>query len=516
MLTAAQATPGNSEGEGQPPASGLPVASTPPPVGRRRFSLRFCITAGFLLCFLLALSITLLSYCVLVHLQTKLHFLEVADTVVLELQQARRFEKNFFLYGTNLADALAQVHTAQQLLRVNAGRLAEVVGSKQVEALQQELLRYAQGLDACLTEGQLDAEGKQRARAEVEAELRRSGAAVLAQGLNLVQQERQAVARMLALAKQVPMYYLGFLFMVMAFLAHKLSRQILGPLARLKRFTRRIAQGDVTPLTPVHHYQDELYDLTQAMNLMLAELQRRQEVLMQTQKLRALGTLTAGVAHELNNPINNITLTAYTLRDDGQSLTGAEKVEMLQEIINESDRLRDIVGNLLDYARESEISREPLDLGQLLQGTLLLVSKQIKLAGARLEVELPPSLPPVSGDRRQLRQAILNILINALDAIAEDGRIRVVVCQENPETVALAIQDNGVGISPAILPYIFDPFFTTKPPGHGTGLGLAVSQGIIARHGGAIRVASEPGRGTTLTVLLPVERGAAPDPALSG
>jgi len=505
MVNAAHASPSAGAVRAQPPEPGLPTAA---PAARPRLSLWFRITSGFLICFLLALGITLLSYYVLLHLQTKLHFLEVADTLVLELQQARRFEKNFFLYGTNLSDALAHVHTAQQLLRVNAGQLAEVVGAGQVQDLQQELGRYAQRLEACGAGGQTGG-GEQRPRAEVEADLRRSGAAVLAQGLNLVQQERQAVARMLTLAKQVPIYYLGFLFVVMAFLAHKLSRQILGPLARLKRFTRRIAQGDFTPLTPVHVYQDELYDLTQAMNLMLAELQRRQDILMQTQKLRALGTLTAGIAHELNNPINNITLTAYTLRDDGQALSEADKAEMLQEIINESDRLRGIVSNLLDYARESEIAMEPLDLGSLLRETLLLVKKQIKLAGVRLELDLPPTLPQVYGDRRQLRQVILNILINALDAVAREGEIRVAVFPENADTIALAITDNGPGIPPAILPYIFDPFFTTKPPGHGTGLGLAVSQGIIARHGGSIRVASEPGQGTTFTVLLPVDRRAA-------
>lgn len=483
-----------------------------PPLGQPRLSVRFRIGFGFLICFLLSLSITLLSFYILVHLQTKLHFLEVADTFMLELQQARRFEKNFFLYGTNLTDALAHLQTAQQLIRVNAEQLAEVVGEAQIQGLQQEVARYAQLLEAFLGKSEPQRVSQQRPRLELEPELRRSGAAALSQGLHLVQQERQAVSRMLALAKQVPIFFLVFLFATMAFLAHKLSRQILGPLSRLKKFTQRIAQGDFTPLSPVYLYQDELYDLTQAMNFMLAELHRRQEILIQSQKLRALGTLTAGIAHELNNPINNITLTAYGLRDDAQGLTSTEKAEMLQEVINEADRLRGIVANLLDYARESEISMEPLNLAQLLHETLLLVGKQIKLAGVHLSMTLPETLPPLQGDRRQLRQVLLNILINALDAIPPQGHISITVSQDNPEAIALAIQDDGPGISPTILPYIFDPFFTTKPPGRGTGLGLAVSQGIIARHGGAIQVASEPGQGTTFTIILPIAKNVASSP----
>ncbi len=485
-----------------PSAAAEPTA----PASRTRLSLRCRIIAGFSICFCLSLSITLLSLYVLLQLQTKQHFLEVADTFMLELQQARRFEKNFFLYGTNLADALAHVHTAQQLMRVNAAQLAEVVGLAQVEGLQQEIQQYAQLLEALLATTAASGETAS-GRGPLEADLRRHGAAVLTQGLHLVHQERQAVAHMLALAKRVPLYFLAFLFVVMAFLAHKLSRQILGPLSRLKQFTQRIAQGETAPVPPTHGYQDELHDLTQALRTMVAELQRRQEIMTQSEKLRALGTLTAGIAHELNNPINNITLTAYGLRDEGASCHQAERTAMVQEIIDEADRLRGIVSHLLDYARESEVILEPVDLTQLLQETLLLVSKQVKLAGAQLELDLPPHLPVVQGDRRQLRQALLNLILNALDAIPPQGRIHIAAHPEGAEAVAITITDNGLGIPAAILPSIFDPFFTTKPPGQGTGLGLAVSQGIITRHGGTIRVASKEGQGSTFTVILPVKKG---------
>lgn len=471
---------------------------------RRRISLRFRIASGFLICFFMALSITLLSLYVLIQLQTKLHFLEVADNCMLELQQARRFEKNFFLYGTNLDDALDHVKTALKFLQINAVQLEEVVGPKNLANILHQVRNYEIQLKKLQDSTHSGFKTDQEQRTTLEPDLRKYGAEMLSLGLNVVQQERQSVYRMLALAKQVPIYFLLCLFVVMAFLAHKLSRQILGPLSRLMKFTRRIAKGEFTPIEPPRFYRDEFNDLMEAMNFMLAELHHRQEILMQSHKLRAIGTLTAGIAHELNNPINNITLTAYTLRDDYQSLSDAEKKEMIQELINQAGRSQGIISNLLDFSRESEASMEPLDLMQLIEETMLLAGNQIKLAGARLNFTFSPDVPRLYGDRQQLSQVLLNILINALDVVPENGHIQITITQEAPDFVAVKIRDDGPGIPENILPHIFDPFFTTKPPGKGTGLGLAVSQGIISRHGGQILVESEPGKGTTFTVVLPV------------
>lgn len=469
--------------------------------GRRHLSLRFRIASGFLICFFMALSITLLSLYVLFQLQTKLYFLEVADNFMLELQQARRFEKNFFLYGTNLDDALSHLHTASKLLQLHAMQLEEVVGRGNLQVMAHKVRAYEILLEKLQQSMQSVSDADRTALA---AELRKVGAEMLALGLEVVHQERQSVHRMLTLAQQVPVYFLICLFAVMALLAHKLSRQILGPLSRLMKQTRRIAQGEFLPLAATGGYRDEFYDLMQAMNFMLAEIHRRQEILMQSHKLRAIGTLTAGIAHELNNPINNIILTAYSLRDDYSTTSEAERKEMIQELISQADRCRGIISNLLDFSRESEAVMEPLDLGPLLTETVALVNKQIKLAGARLHLHIPQQAGRLYGDRQQLSQVFLNIILNALDAMPENGRLEISLTQPTPESLAIQIQDNGPGIPAAILPHIFDPFFTTKPPGKGTGLGLAVSQGIIARHGGQILVDSQPGQGTTFTVVLPV------------
>ena len=167
---------------------------------------------------------------------------------MLELQQARRFEKNFFLYGTNLNDALEHVKVASEILQLNSVQLTEVVGQKKLTDILYQIKNYENLLQKLQDSTLPDANTGREERNILEAELRKFGAEMLSLGLSILQQERQSVYRMLVLAKQVPIYFLIILFVVMAFLAHKLSRQILGPLSRLMKHTQRIARGEFTSL----------------------------------------------------------------------------------------------------------------------------------------------------------------------------------------------------------------------------------------------------------------------------
>jgi signal transduction histidine kinase len=193
------------------------------------------------------------------------------------------------------------------------------------------------------------------------------------------------------------------------------------------------------------------------------------------------------------------------LLEDYDSLDDGERREMIEDIVSEAKRSKDIISNLLDFARESGSQLEPLDLRQLLQDTITLAGNQIKLSGIRIEFQATDILPRVHGDSQQLRQVFLNLILNAIDASTKGDKIQVVVLPaDNPNYVAVKVIDTGEGIPEHILSSIFDPFFTTKGKGKGTGLGLSVSQGIIAKHGGRIRVSSREGEGSTFTVTLPV------------
>ena len=303
----------------------------------------------------------------------------------------------------------------------------------------------------------------------------------------------------------MPPIFLATLLVLSVIIANFLARQMLGPLTRLVAAAQRIAQGDFTPMQPARWYRDEFSNLASALNMMVGELARRQKVLVQSHKLRAVGTLTAGVAHELNNPINNIVLTAEMLKEDYFSLSDDERLDMVNDLVEQAGRSQKIVRNLLDFARESKMQTERLDLADLLRGTANLAANQIKLSGAKVLMEIPENLPPIHGDRQSLSQVFLNLLLNAPDhAVGKGGRVAISAEEAREgDFVLVKVSDDGQGIPAHVLPYIFDPFFTTKSKGKGTGLGLSVSLGIVRQHGGDIHVESELGKGTTFTVLLP-------------
>jgi signal transduction histidine kinase len=474
--------------------------------GTRWQSIRWRIAAGFLICFLFTLIITLLWIFSIKHLKPKIQFLETANNFTFEIQQARRYEKNYFLYGTNLDDALSHADTAYNFLQINALHFKNIIREESFLGLLKHAEEYRTLLKKLPPVPVVGLPNNTSQKSTLEAELRGHGAQMISLAQSITLREKQAMEDLMHWNELVPFYCLAIFFLFIMYMAQKLTREILGPLGRLLRYTKRITQGEFHALIPVQTDRDEFADLIQAMNRMLSELNRRQEFLIQSHKLRAIGTLTAGVAHELNNPINNITLTAHMLRDGYKDLAETEKQEMIQDIVSQAERSQRIIGDLLDFARKSEYKIEPLDLGQLVQETVRLAGNQIKIANAEIEIEISPDLPPLQGDRQQLSQVFLNILLNALDAVDPGGRIWISTALEEPDLIAIKIADNGQGITEQVMPHIFDPFYTTKPLGKGTGLGLAVSQGIIARHGGEIDVASQEGEGTIFTITLPVSK----------
>jgi signal transduction histidine kinase len=226
--------------------------------------------------------------------------------------------------------------------------------------------------------------------------------------------------------------------------------------------------------------------------------------LVQTHKLKAIGTLTAGVAHELNNPINNIMLIAARLQEDFADLPDDEKMGMAGDLVSESERARTIVRNLLDFARESESEQQALDIPKIISDTLLLASNQARLAGVKIRTETAKALPAVHGDSGQLTQVFLNLVLNALDAMPTGGTLTIAVRPAlDGDELEVDFTDTGIGIPEQHISSVFDPFFTSKKKAKGTGLGLSVSLGIIKQHGGDIRVRSRVGEGTTFTVSLP-------------
>ena len=341
-------------------------------------------------------------------------------------------------------------------------------------------------------------------RAEIEGRLRVYGAELVSFALELAGRERSTVRTLLGVSKGVPVAFLLLILVLSVYSANFVSRHIIGRLNRMMEITRKIGEGDLAPIVPVRRYRDEFTNLVVALNHMLQEVEHRHEIMVQSHKLRAVGRLTAGVAHELNNPINNIMLTAALLQEDYQSLPESERVEMITDLVEQAERSRKIVRNLLDFARESEMQLGRLEVSEIVNESIALVANQLKLSKIKVDVQIDDNLPPVDGDRQYLNQIFVNLILNAVDAMPDGGTLSVTAeAASEASFLAIKVEDTGAGIPEHIRQSIFDPFFTTKPTGKGTGLGLPVSLGIARRHGGDIRVQSSPGRGTTFTVLLP-------------
>ncbi|MBI5248598.1 MAG: sensor histidine kinase, partial [Desulfomonile tiedjei] len=269
----------------------------------------------------------------------------------------------------------------------------------------------------------------------------------------------------------------------------------------------KIAQGDFTPIPEEESHSEEFVPLFRAFNRMISELEERQEQLLQARKIAAIGTFTSGIAHELNNPVNNIVLTAESLKEDFDEIDGEEALGMIQDILIQSERASEIIKNLLDFSRSERPEMTSVSIPSIIQDTMRLVRNQLLLSSVDEETNISPGLPFVCGDYKSLQQVFLNLFINAVHAMPEGGTLSTRAwASDDGEWVKIEVRDTGIGIEPGDIPHIFDPFFTTKEVGKGTGLGLSVTYGILQKHGGRIEVQSGKGKSTTFVIMLPGEK----------
>jgi len=308
-------------------------------------------------------------------------------------------------------------------------------------------------------------------------------------------------------------------------------RLVLRPVREMVKATERIGRGDLLALVPVYQ-EDEMGRLAASFNEMadslakaraerlelLNDLERQveertealraaQAQLIQTEKLASLGQLSASIAHEINNPLAGILtfskLLIRNIEDGGDPEKLRESIlKNLRLIERETDRCRGIVRNLLDFARQRPLVLSDVEVNKALEEALSLLNHKIEMQQIALEKKLGPQVF-VSADFGQLRQAFVNILLNACDAMPDGGRLTVSTgTLPDGKRVEVAFTDTGPGIAPENLNRIFDPFFTTKEMG--TGLGLSVVYGIVQKHGGDMKAESRPGGGTTMRIRLPL------------
>ena len=331
---------------------------------------------------------------------------------------------------------------------------------------------------------------------------------------------------------------IGFILLISLSAGWLLHRMIYLPLADLEKGAKRLSLGNFDRTIPVRG-EDEFGSLARSSNTMMAALKKSRQELQEwvqtleqkvnerTQELRlaeaevargeklaSIGQLAAGIAHELNNPLTGVLTFTHLLRK--KMPEGSQDAEDLDLVIRETKRCASIIRRLLDFAREKTPEKAQVNLNGLIEETVRFIERSAALQHIEIALDLDPDLPPLFVDADLIKQVLINVLVNAQQAITEHGNILVrsrvhesrkfTNCgDESVRAVEIAITDTGCGIPKANLQRIFDPFFTSKEVGKGTGLGLSVSYGIVRSHGGDIEVESTEGEGTTFRVFLPAK-----------
>ncbi len=287
------------------------------------------------------------------------------------------------------------------------------------------------------------------------------------------------------------------------------SRRITKPIERLCLATREVGQGQFD-VQVERTSQDEIGDLAESFNQMASELDVREKVLKETQgalvqseKMSAFGQLSAGIAHEIKNPLAGIL---------GFAQLSLRKVDVnnplhknLTIIEKETKRCKNIIANLLKFSRQDKVALCRTDITQVVQDAVTIVDHQLGIHQVRIESDLESSLPEIMANGNQIQQVLMNLFINAQQAMeGKPGLVRISTRRLDSECIQIRLEDDGPGIPAEIQSHIFEPFYTTKPAGTGTGLGLSVTYGIIKDHKGTIEVESEPGQGATFIITLPI------------
>jgi len=424
--------------------------------------------------------------------------------------EMRRFEKNHFLYGqtSDLEDHARYVVRARELLRRDAAVIDALAGSGAAARLESDLARYAEAM----TEHARDPLNE-----TLSADVRSRGNRIVTLGEQLALRERQSVDAALKAHRRNFLVLLLVVATILVATGFLLARRVTRPLQAMENHMEAIASGQLTRLTPDSHDR-EFVSLTNAFNHVLDELERRQHTLVRSEKLASLGTMLSGVAHELNNPLSNISSSAQILKEEADGAP-AFRAQLVADIDAETLRARRIVRTLLDYSGDRTFQSSPVSLAELVEETLRFL-KTKRPAGVEVKMEITPGLV-VFGDRPRLQQVLLNLIVNAYDAMGSHGELRIAArpvkvgekgddfpaqngrCRIGSQAVDITIADTGPGIPPEVLERIFDPFFTTKDIGHGSGLGLFIAFEIIEEHDGCLIAANRPEGGAVFRIRLP-------------
>jgi two-component system NtrC family sensor kinase len=499
---------------------------------RYRRSIRQKIRIGYYAVVLIIIALSVFTLMELNYLERKMMFGEAISEFFDTTLEIRRFEKNYFLYEkrSDYEETVRYVVRAGELLEMNTRGFVSLLAPERVDMLHGDLRRYQELMEEYeklirrqqRQPGQNDAVRKIR----LEGSIRKTGKDIVTVGEEMSRTERRTLQQLLASSRRILVISIAALVCLVLVIGQVLERMVVKPLKLMERNMEVIANGNFENI-PIDSRDREVLSLTSAFNKMLRELELRQRHLIQSEKLASLGTLLSGVAHELNNPLSNISSSGQILSEELESADLSFKRELLAQINEQTDRARNIVRSLLEFSRERDFKKQEMPLRQLLEETIRFIKGQVP-AKVAIELAVPEDISIIA-DKQRIQQMFLNLIKNAAEAIPEDGSVTIAArrhraidkvgdddsiynylkyhgkCTLEDDTVDIEIRDTGAGIPQDLLSKVFDPFFTTKDVGQGSGLGLFIVHEIIDEHGGCIAVDSEIGKGTIFLIRLPLK-----------
>jgi signal transduction histidine kinase len=462
---------------------------------------------GWLGVSLLVAAVILGTLYLMRYLHTEIAVLEEMtklEEIVLEM---RRAEKNLFLYADRASGQKAFFLTtdAERILLRNAASVDALSSPSRRKAFQGNLLKYRTLISSFLGipsgNGVVNSE---HSTGESQAGIRAAGSELAAFAQTIADRSRKDIEKTTGLVERIQFAQLLFLALMVAGFWTIISGKIIRPLRLLERQTEMISQGDYREM-PSPPVEKEIRQVFESFNRMASELKRRQRQLVRAERLASLGTLTAGVAHEVSNPLSNIRSSCEILLEDMDELDKEFLGQSLGNMITEVDRAQVIVKDLLVLSRDKRYVMETLNLRHLVSRSVDFLRYRIPL-----EVDVRTNIADdivVRGDDARMLTVFMNLIANAVEAIEGYGTVLIEAGKAEDGMVNVAVTDNGKGISAADIERIFDPFFTTKDVGKGTGLGLFLAHEIVMAHGGEIWAESVAGEGTTIALRLPAQEG---------
>lgn len=499
-------------------------------------SIRQKITLGYYAIVAMIIGLTIFTFLELRFIERKIIFGEAISEFFDTTLEIRRFEKNFFLYDqrSDYEENMRYVSRAQDIIDTNITGFSTIASSQQISTLQISLKTYKEFMEECAGLGMQDAR-----RIMLAGKIRVTGKDIITIAEEISKTERRSLQQMLNSSQRVLIISIVLLSLVVIAIGQILSRMVVTPLKSLEKSMGVIAEGQFERVA-IDSKDREIVSLTRAFNKMLKELELHERHLIQSEKLASLGTLLSGVAHELNNPLSNISSSNQILMEELKEAREKQAAgplplnpefaqELVAQINDQTDRARNIVRSLLDFSRAREFKKESLSLRKTFEETIQFVKGQVPTK-VGITLSIPDDIN-IFADKQRIQQAFLNLIKNAIEAFtADEGSVTVKAekrravddiedekigiynylkyrgkCTLDQDTVDIEIRDTGPGIPLDIIPKIFDPFFTTKDVGKGSGLGLFIVHEIIEEHDGCIAVDSEPGKGTTFLIRLPLK-----------